>query len=88
MMRIRELFVGRCAAGLLFAGAAVLAPAPVAAQDAAPETSYDFDDDLVTGDLVRPDGDLLTARRGGPRASLIRVRESFVPEMLKSVEDL
>lgn len=51
-------------------------------------TTYDFEDDLVTGDLVRPDGELLNVRRGGAQASLIQIRRHFVPEMLKSVEDL
>ena len=51
-------------------------------------TTYDFEDDLVTGDLVRPDGELLNVRRRGSRTSLIRVREHFIPEMLKSVENL
>ncbi len=51
-------------------------------------TTYDFEDDLVTGDLVRPDGELLNVRRRGARSSLIRIREHFVPEMLKSVENL
>lgn len=60
------------------------APAPAAAD----ATSYDFEDDLVTGDLVRPDGELLSVRRRGNRASLIQIREHFIPEMLKSVEDL
>jgi hypothetical protein len=63
------------------------APAPAEAAAAAP-TSYDFEDDLVTGDLVRPDGELLSVRRRGNRASLIQIREHFIPEMLKSVEDL
>jgi hypothetical protein len=59
------------------------------AQDApASETTYDFEDDLVTGDLVRPDGEQLIVRRRGRRASLIQIREHFIPEMLKSVEDL
>ena len=62
------------------------------AQDAAAEddgaTTYDFEDDLVTGDLVRPDGELLSVRRRGRRSSLIQIREHFIPEMLKSVEDL
>ena len=52
------------------------------------ETTYNFDDDLVTGDLVRPDGEQLIVRRRGRRASLIQIREHFIPEMLKSVEDL
>ena len=51
-------------------------------------TEYNFDDDVVTGDLVRPDGEMAMARRTGRRSSLIRVREHFIPEMLKSVEDL
>ena len=65
----------------------LLAPAEASAQDNA-ETTYDFEDDLVTGDLVRPDGEMLNVRRRGRRASLIRVREHFIPEMLKSVENL
>lgn len=51
-------------------------------------TSYDFEDDLVQGDLVRPDGENLMVRRRGARESLIKIREHFVPELLKSVENL
>jgi len=72
----------------LIAGPSILSSA-VQAQDApASETTYDFEDDLVTGDLVRPDGEQLIVRRRGRRASLIQIREHFIPEMLKSVEDL
>lgn len=52
------------------------------------ETSYDFEDDLVQGDLVRPDGENLMVRRRGARASLIKIREHFIPELIKSVENL
>jgi len=51
-------------------------------------TTYDFEDDLVQGDLVRPDGENLLVRRRGARESLIKIREHFIPELLKSVEDL
>jgi hypothetical protein len=51
-------------------------------------TTYDFEDDLVQGDLVRPDGENLMVRRRGARESLIKIREHFVPELLKSVENL
>jgi hypothetical protein len=73
----------------LFATATMWAPS-ASAQDGGPpsETTYDFEDDLVTGDLVRPDGEQLIVRRRGRRASLIQIREHFIPEMLKSVEDL
>jgi len=69
----------------------VLAPmvvSPVYAQDDENTTTYDFEDDLVQGDLVRPDGEMLSVRQRGRRSSLIRIREHFIPEMLKSVEDL
>ncbi len=58
------------------------------AEGAPAVTSYDFEDDLVTGDLVRPDGEMLSVRSANNRSSLIKIRENFVPEMLKSVEDL
>jgi len=83
-----------CAAALTASGSALAqdeeaTPAPAAGGAAAAgATAYDFDDDLVTGDLVRPDGELLSVRRRGNRASLIQIREHFIPEMLKSVEDL
>jgi len=62
--------------------------APSASAQEGDTTTYDFEDDLVQGDLVRPDGEMLNVRRRGRRASLIRVREHFVNEMLKSVENL
>ena len=72
-----------------FGAGSALAQDQKAAPAAEPQaTSYDFEDDLVTGDLVRPDGELLNVRRRGNRASLIQIREHFIPEMLKSVEDL
>lgn len=61
---------------------------PVQAQDDDGTTTYDFEDDLVQGDLVRPDGEMLSVRQRNRRTSLIRIREHFIPEMLKSVEDL
>ena len=84
----------KTAFGVLLAGALAVvmaAPSNVQAQDAAAggdATTYDFEDDLVSGDLVRPDGEMLSVRRRGRRSSLIRIREHFIPEMLKSVENL
>ena len=63
-------------------------PTAQAQSEPPPETTYNFEDDLVSGDLVRPDGEQLIVRRRGRRASLIQIREHFIPEMLKSVEDL
>jgi hypothetical protein len=61
---------------------------PASAQKGGDATSYDFEDDLVQGDLVRPDGENLMVRRRGARESLIRIREHFINELLKSVENL
>ena len=82
-------FIAQLLVFAAFLGALASVPVTVAAQDAPPpETTYDFEDDLVSGDLVRPDGEQLIVRRRGRRASLIQIREHFIPEMLKSVEDL
>lgn len=52
------------------------------------ETTYDFSDDYVEGQLVRPDGELVTGQRHGKESSLVRIRADFIPEMVQSVEDL
>jgi hypothetical protein len=72
------------------------APAPAAGAPAGgagdvaykQKTVYDFDDDTVEGDLVRPDGEMVDSRKTAKHSSLIKIRESFIPEMLKSVEGL
>lgn len=79
MKRIAMLLVGM----LIVLGSSV-----ASAQEFAEKTEYTFDDDVVTGDLVRPDGEMLVSRKRGTERSLIRVRQHFIPEMLKSVEDL
>ena len=52
------------------------------------KTTYDFDDDIVEGDLVRPDGEFVDSRKMAKHSSLIKIRENFIPEMLKSAEDI
>lgn len=75
------------------AAAPAAAPAPGGAPAAGgvqykQKTVYDFDDDTVEGDLVRPDGEFVDSRRGAKHSSLIKIRENFIPEMLKSVEGI
>lgn len=50
--------------------------------------NYDFDADFIDGELVRPDGELLSARGKVEHGSLIRIRENFIREIVKSAEDL
>jgi len=52
------------------------------------KTVYDFDDDVVEGELQRPDGEYIDSRRKAKHSSLIKIRENFIPEMLKSAEDI
>ncbi len=65
---------------------------PVFAQDegdtALPERVYDFADDIVEGELVRPDGELIEGQRHREGSSLITIREHFIDKMIESVEDL
>lgn len=52
------------------------------------ETQYDFEADDVEGNLVKPDELGIQADQHGKTSSLIKIRSDFVPEMLKSVEDI
>jgi hypothetical protein len=77
-------------AALTLSGSAALAQAAGAPQGTGAQRTqeFNFTDELVQGQLVRPDGESTRVRRRGPGISLIRIREHFVPEMLKSVENL
>ena len=52
------------------------------------KTVYDFEDDNVEGDLQRPDGELVNSINKAQHESLIEIRKDFIPEMLKSLEDI
>ena len=52
------------------------------------KTVYDFEDDTVEGDLQRPDGELVSSQKKAEHSSLIEIRQDFIPEMLKSLEDV
>lgn len=49
---------------------------------------FDFEDDQVEGDLQRPDGDLVTSIPKATQPSLIELRWSFLPEIVKDFENL
>lgn len=52
------------------------------------ETVYDFEGDDVEGALVKPDEANITGEQHSKTSSLIKIRQDFIPEMLKSVEDI
>ena len=92
----------RLSAGLVALALALVVPGAALAQEAKPapkaagdenasykgKTVYDFDDDAVEGDLQRPDGELIDSVRKVKHSSLIEIRKDFIPEMLKSLEDV
>jgi hypothetical protein len=49
---------------------------------------FDFEDDFVEGEMQRPDGDLIVSNTKARHKSLIELRTDFIPEMIKSLEDL
>jgi hypothetical protein len=98
-MMKRVLFV-LVAAGLLLTSASAFAQAPGAGGGggAAPKATggggkdegygYEFSDDPLAAGGFGPNDATIRVRPGPVRTTLIRPRTSFVPEMLKSVENL
>lgn len=72
--------------------AAILSAAPTAFAQEAKEGDdgygYSFDDDPLNAGGFGPNDATIRVRQKAARATLIRPRTSFVPEMLKSVENL
>lgn len=52
------------------------------------KTVINFEDDTIQGDLTRPDGEYLDARKRVNHSNLIKVREEFRDEVLESVGEL
>ncbi len=51
-------------------------------------TVVDFGDDTIEGDLSKPDGQYLESRKRLRHQRLIKVRENFRPEILRSATGL
>ena len=79
---------------------AVALAMPVAAQEAggaeegAEEVLYkkttiiDFSDVTITGELTKPEGSYMMNKKNANFNLLIRVRDNFLPEMIKTVDNL
>jgi hypothetical protein len=98
MARARMFFVGAALAlGIVSIGADALAQNAGAAGGAAAPAAggkkdegygYEFSDDPLSAGGFGPNDATIRVRPGPVRTTLIRPRTSFVPEMLKSVENL
>jgi hypothetical protein len=76
---------------LLLAGVAAAQGAGKAPKDNAPTGKvkvYDFSGDTIEGDLIKPEGLDVNARDFAKHTSLIKIRQHFIAEILKSAEDL
>jgi RNA polymerase sigma-70 factor (ECF subfamily) len=53
-----------------------------------PVQRFVFDGDEISGDVQSPDGEIVRVRPHAAQPSLIELRRHFVPELLKTLEDL
>jgi hypothetical protein len=73
--------------GLTFAAAVVSLASAASAQDEE-GYGYEFEDDPLNAGGFGPNDATIRVRPKAARTTLIRPRTTFVPEMLKSVENL
>ena len=75
---------------LLFAGVATAQPAKKGGggDQRGKVKVYDFTGDTIEGDLIKPEGLDVNARDFAKHASLIKIRKTFINEIIKSAEDL
>jgi hypothetical protein len=72
----------------------LLAPAAASSADAAPKVEYEkktvinFEDDTIEGDLKRPDGEYVEARRKVDHSNLIKIREEWRDKVTQASGDL
>ena len=52
------------------------------------KTVINFEDDTIEGDLTKPDGEYVEARKRVSHSNLIRIREEFKNKVMESVGDL
>lgn len=86
-----QKLVGALVALVFLGGTALAQPAKGGGGDksnAGKVKVYDFSGDTIEGDLVKPEGSTVDARDFAKHGSLIRIRKDFIPEIIKSAEDL
>jgi hypothetical protein len=97
-MKAKRVLFGFVAAAFLLTSASAFAQQPGGGGGAAPKATggggkdegygYEFSDDPLAAGGFGPNDATIRVRPGPVRTTLIRPRTSFVPEMLKSVENL
>jgi hypothetical protein len=81
----------------LFLLASLLVPLAVLAEEPKPpeprveyekKTVINFDDDTIQGDLTRPDGEYVEARKRVNHSSLIKIREDWRDKVKQATAEL
>lgn len=52
------------------------------------QTEYSFEDDTIEGDLTKPDGEYVEARKKVKHSNIIKIREEFKDKVMQSVGEL
>ncbi len=76
--------------------ALLVLPLAAAGEDKKPETKVEyetktvihFDDDTIQGDLTRPDGEYVEARRRVSHSNLIKIREDWRDKVKQAAGDM
>jgi hypothetical protein len=87
----RSVFAWTAGVAIALASSSALAQAPAAGgggEGGGEGYGYTFDDDPLNAGGFGPNDATIRVRARAARTTLIRPRTSFVPEMLKSVENL
>lgn len=85
---IKRLGVLASLGGVLLVSSVAFAQQPAAGEGGGDGYGYEFSDDPLNAGGFGPNDATIRVRPGPVRTTLIRPRTSFVPEMLKSVENL
>ena len=67
---------------------ALAAPAPAPVEAKPEKKKFNFDADTISTDYLKPGTMLLEGVTRGRRSSLIEVRLDFVPELMRSADDI
>ena len=85
---MKKIILGVGAAALLLVASNASAQVKRQAHTESGDSAYEFKDDLLNSDLSAPRGGVIIVRPNAARATLLRPRVNFIPELLKSVENL
>lgn len=89
---MKQILTGTLAM-IVLAGTALAAPTERTAKEAATPApvrvkNIEIEAELLKGELPAPDGHNLTGRTAPAQGSLISTRADFVPEIVRSAQDL